>query len=178
MLAIILPPRKIEDPAFRDRLQKLAELYPGRCYLAGTMLFRGNDARTTQRPRRPRGANRHTPGCLPKNDVHYHTPERRALHDVVTAIRLKCTVENLGFHRFASGERHSEARRRNAPTVPRSTRKRSSASVKSLDRCQFSLRISSAIQYPVEYEGGADADAEAGAADVEGRRLPLPRRRS
>ena len=31
---------------------------------------------------------------------------RRALQDVVTAIRLKCTVEELGFHRFASAERH------------------------------------------------------------------------
>ena len=38
--------------------------------------------------------------------MHYHVPERRALHDVVTAIRLGCTVDELGFRRFASAERH------------------------------------------------------------------------
>ena len=45
ILAIVLPPRKIDDPAFHEKLRQLAGLYPGRCYLAGTMLFRGNDAR-------------------------------------------------------------------------------------------------------------------------------------
>ncbi len=45
LLAIVLPPRKIEDPTFRDRPHRLAGLNPGRCYLAGTMLFRGSDAR-------------------------------------------------------------------------------------------------------------------------------------
>ncbi|TBR22718.1 MAG: PHP domain-containing protein, partial [Reyranella sp.] len=45
LLAIVLPPRKPEDPAFRDRLRALAGLFGDRCYLAGTMLFRGDDAR-------------------------------------------------------------------------------------------------------------------------------------
>jgi len=44
ILAIILPPRNVEDPAFHDRLRRLASLYRGRCYLAATMLFRGDDA--------------------------------------------------------------------------------------------------------------------------------------
>ena len=44
ILVIVLPPRKIEDPAFHESLRQLAGLYPGRRYLAGTMLFRGNDA--------------------------------------------------------------------------------------------------------------------------------------
>ncbi|WP_457824585.1 hypothetical protein, partial [Staphylococcus aureus] len=41
ILAIVLPPRQIEDPAFHERLRKLARLFRGRCYLAGTALFRG-----------------------------------------------------------------------------------------------------------------------------------------
>src|SRR5882672_7995658 len=45
ILAIVLPPRRPEDPAFRERLRALARLFGDRCYLAGTMLFRGGDAR-------------------------------------------------------------------------------------------------------------------------------------
>src|SRR3981189_1808744 len=45
ILAIVLPPRRPEEPAFRERLRALARLFGDRCYLAGTMLFRGDDAR-------------------------------------------------------------------------------------------------------------------------------------
>ena len=72
------------------------------------MLFRGDDARA---PGASRQSRRHRWGCglVATNDVHYHVPERRALHDVVTAIRLNCTVEELGFRRFAIAERHLKA---------------------------------------------------------------------
>ncbi len=104
ILAIVLPPRRLDDPAFRQRLRKLAELFGDRCYLAGTMLFRGDDARrlaTLDNLADEMGV-----GLVATNDVHYHAPERRALQDVVTAIRLGCTVDELGFRRFASAERH------------------------------------------------------------------------
>lgn len=39
-------------------------------------------------------------------DVRYHAPERRALADVLTAIRQGCTVEELGFAAEANAERH------------------------------------------------------------------------
>src|SRR5471030_1269247 len=104
LIAIVLPPRDVDDPAFRERLRNLARLFGNRCYLAGTFLYRGNDserlavldnlaAQTKVR-------------FVATNDVHYHVPERRALHDVITAIRHTCTVEELGFRRFASAERH------------------------------------------------------------------------
>ncbi len=37
-------------------------------------------------------------------DVLYHAPERRILQDVVTCIRLKCTIDQAGFRR----ERHAD----------------------------------------------------------------------
>ena len=87
------------------------------------------------------------------NDVHYHVPERRALHDVVTAIRLKCTVEELGFRRFASAERHLKPADGDGRGCSASIRMRSSASARSsiaaisrLDQLRY--------QYPVKYEGG------------------------
>ncbi len=40
------------------------------------------------------------------NDVHYHIPERKPLQDVVTCIRLGCTLDQAGFALFANSERH------------------------------------------------------------------------
>ena len=39
-------------------------------------------------------------------DVHMHTRHRRALQDVVTAVRHGCTVAQAGFRLFPNGERH------------------------------------------------------------------------
>jgi error-prone DNA polymerase len=131
-------------------LRKLAKLFQGRCYLAGTMLFRGNDAErlavldnlATQTKTR----------LVATNDVHYHAPERRALHDVVTAIRLKCTVEELGFRRFSSAERHLKS----AAEMQRLFRRHPHALDRVqeiVERCHFSLDQLT-YQYPIEYEGG------------------------
>ncbi len=40
------------------------------------------------------------------NDVHYHIARRRALHDVVTAIRQATPLQSLGHELFPNGERH------------------------------------------------------------------------
>ena len=39
------------------------------------------------------------------NDVHYHSPKRKPLQDVVTCIREKTTIEKAGFHLFPNAER-------------------------------------------------------------------------
>jgi error-prone DNA polymerase len=150
ILAIVLPPRKVDDPAFQERLHKLAQLFRGRCYLAGTMLFRGNDAERLAVL--DNLATRTKTRLVATNDVHYHAPERRALHDVVTAIRLKCTVEELGFRRFSSAERHLKS----AEEMRRLFRKHPHALERIQEivgRCHFSLDQLT-YQYPIMYEGG------------------------
>jgi DNA-directed DNA polymerase III PolC len=150
LLAIVLPPRKIDDPAFHDRLRKLARLYGDRCYLAGSMLFRGDDTRRLAYL--DNLAARMKVRFVATNDVHYHIPDRRALQDVVTAIRLTCTVEELGFRRFASAERHLKA----PQEMARLFRKHPHAIERVqeiVERCHFSLDQLT-YQYPVEYEGG------------------------
>src|SRR5580698_3544280 len=150
ILAIVLPPRNVEDPDFHDRLRRLAGLYRGRCYLAATMLFRGDDA--TRVAYLDNLATQMKVKLVATNDVHYHVPERRALHDVVTAIRLKCTVEELGFRRFASAERHlksPEEMKRLFREYPHTIERIREI----VDRCSFSLD-QLRYQYPVEYEGG------------------------
>jgi len=150
LIAIVLPPRRPEDPAFRERLRALARLFGDRCYLAGTMLYRGDDARRLVQL----DDLAHEMGVklVATNDVHYHTPERRALQDVVTAIRLGCTVAELGFRRFASAERHLK----DGTEMARLFRRHPHAIVATQEivrRCSFSLRQLD-YQYPVLYEGG------------------------
>ena len=150
LLAIVLPPRRPEDPTFRDRLRALAELFGDRCYLAGTMLFRGDDARRLAAL--DDLASEMGVKFVATNDVHYHVPERRALQDVVTAIRLGCTVEELGFRRFASAERHLKEPAEMARLFRRHPHAISNTQ-EIVQRCTFSLRDLT-YQYPVVYEGG------------------------
>jgi|FEC22Drversion2_1045045.scaffolds.fasta_scaffold00199_33 DNA-directed DNA polymerase III PolC len=150
ILAIVLPPRRPNDPAFRERLRALARLFEDRCYLAGTALFRGDDARRLAQL--DNLAAEMGVGLVATNDVHYHAPERRALQDVVTAIRLGCTVDELGFRRFASAERHLKEPAEMARLfrrLPRAIERTQEI----VNRCSFTLDQLT-YQYPVMYEGG------------------------
>ncbi len=40
------------------------------------------------------------------NDVHYHTPERRMLQDILVCIRSGITIDQAGYRLFPNGERH------------------------------------------------------------------------
>ena len=51
-------------------------------------------------------ARRHGLTPLATGDVLYHHPDKRMLQDVVTAIRQKCTIDELGFRRERSADRH------------------------------------------------------------------------
>ena len=42
-------------------------------------------------------------------DILYHSPDRRMLQDVMTAIREKCTIDDLGFRRERYADRHLKA---------------------------------------------------------------------
>jgi error-prone DNA polymerase len=150
LLAIVLPPRKADDAAFREKLRQLAGVYAGRCYLAGTMLFRGKDH--VRLAYLDNLAAQSKVRLVATNDVHYHIPERRALHDVLTAVRRNCTVDELGYHRFASADRHLKP----VEEMNRLFRRHPHAigCIREIvDRCHFSLD-QLRYQYPVEYEGG------------------------
>ena len=72
------------------------------------------------------------------NDVHYHVPRRRYLHDVVTAIRHRCTVAELGLKRFPNGERYlksPEQMRKLFANLPEAVAR----TIEVAERCDFSL---------------------------------------
>ena len=48
----------------------------------------------------------HQVPLVASNDVYYHHPSRQILHDVVTAIHERTTVEQLGHRRFSNAERY------------------------------------------------------------------------
>jgi error-prone DNA polymerase len=150
LLAIVLPPRRPDDPAFGERLRGLARLYSGRCYLAATALFRGDDTRRLAQL--DHLAARAGAPLVATNDVHYHAPHRRALHDVLTAIRLGCTVDELGFRRFANAERHLKPPEEMARLFRRHPRA-IDRTVEIVERCNFSLDELK-YEYPVEHEAG------------------------
>ncbi|MEM7688449.1 MAG: error-prone DNA polymerase [Pseudomonadota bacterium] len=90
--------------AFPDLLPHLMRQFPTLKHLAASYLYRGDDiARIDQLDALAR-ANGLT--MLATNDVHYHTPERRPLQDVMTAIANKTTVAEAGHLLHANAERH------------------------------------------------------------------------
>jgi error-prone DNA polymerase len=79
-------------------------------------------------------------------DVHYHLRERRPLHDVLTAIRLGISVDRIGRHGFANGERHLRPISTLQKLFPPELL---AASVELVQRCSFSL-ASLHYEYPQE----------------------------
>jgi error-prone DNA polymerase len=108
---IALPPCSSSCPVergahtgFAARLCRLVRTAPGRTYLAGVHHHRGDE------PRRlgvlaELGARADAP-LVAVNDVVYHAPERRALADILTCIREKCTLAQAGFRLSRHAERH------------------------------------------------------------------------
>ncbi|MDB5339149.1 MAG: dnaE2 1 [Planctomycetaceae bacterium] len=149
------------DPAASDRqiteLPKWREVFGDRCY-ALAELHRGprDEALLKQFQRQARQAGL---PLVAANGVYYHVPERRQLHDVVTAIRHGCTVAELGARRFPNGERHlkSAAEMQDLfAEYPEAVLR----TIEIADRCSFSLdelkyeypdEIYSTTETPIDY---------------------------
>ncbi len=103
-LALWLPP---EDPSADWDPSWFAERFSGRGWLAWSPRFDGLDG---VRLDRLRGlARRHGLPLTAAGDVCMHRPGRRALKDLLTAIRLRTTVERLGYRALMNGARHLRA---------------------------------------------------------------------
>ncbi len=119
-----------------SELGRWREVFGDRCYAVAALHHGPQDAwQLDQWQRLSQAAD--VP-LVATNDVHYHTPERRYLHDVLTAVRCGCAVAELGFQRFPNGERHLKApgaMQALFAAVPEAIRRTQEIA----DRCQFSL---------------------------------------
>ena len=122
----------------------LREAFPGRTWLAVELLAGGRDRQRLQALDKL-GRRLDLP-LVAAGDVHMHSPERRPLQDVLTAIRARTTVAEAGRRLFPNGERHLRARERLARIYPA---KLLAESVAIAERCRFSLD-SLRYEYPAE----------------------------
>ena len=100
---IVLPP-EVPGPGFAGRLAWYRKRLQAPLYLSATHGRRGNDARRlatlaslSEAERVPLAAT---------GDVHQHLPERRRLHDLLTCIRERCTIDSAGWRLDANAERY------------------------------------------------------------------------
>ncbi len=144
LVGALLPGPGGADPA---QLRWMADLFGrDRGHLCLTFNRRPGDARRLGAD--AEAARAHGLRPLATGDVLYHEPGRRRLQDVVTAIRERCTIDELGLRRERHADRHlqppaeMERRFRGHPAAL-------AASVAIAERCTFSLRDLS-YQYPDE----------------------------
>jgi error-prone DNA polymerase len=134
------------DEATGAALAQMRDIFGDRAHLALTHRRRpGDSARLHALDAM---AKRHGVRALATGDVLYDSPDKRMLQDVVTAIRNKCTIDDLGFRRERFADRHlksPEEMERRFAALPDAVR----ASADIAERCTFSLRQLS-YQYPDE----------------------------
>ena len=144
-LVAALVPDEADDAA-AVALAQMRDIFGDRAHLALTHRRRpGDSARLHALDSM---AKRHGVRPLATGDVLYDSPDKRMLQDVVTAIRNKCTIDDLGFRRERYADRHlksPEEMERRFRDHPQSVR----ATADIAERCTFSLRELS-YQYPDE----------------------------
>src|SRR3954469_25937772 len=125
------------DAVTEVALAQMADIFGNRAHLALTPRRRPGDAARLHAL--DAMARRFGARPLATGDVLYDCQDKRMLQDVVTAIRHKCTIDDLGFRRERFADRHlkgpAEMERRFAghPDAIRAT-------AEIAERCTFSLR--------------------------------------
>jgi error-prone DNA polymerase len=134
------------DPVAETALAQMADIFGKNAHIALTHRRRPGEAMRLHAL--DALARRFGVRPLATGDVLYDSPDKRMLQDVVTAIRSKCTIDDLGLRRERFADRHlkgPEEMERRFAAFPDAVR----ASADIAGRCSFSLRELS-YQYPDE----------------------------
>ncbi|WP_363796914.1 error-prone DNA polymerase [Lysobacter firmicutimachus] len=142
LLALWLPDGDERDAAHAAWLQAR---FGGRLWVA-VGLHRGADDAARLAALQALAA-RHGLPCVAAGDVHMHERGRRALQDVMTAIRHRCTVAEAGRRLFPNGERHLRIRKALAAIYPRELL---DETLRIAERCRFDLKKGLDYRYPHE----------------------------
>ncbi len=106
---ILIPPGSLNelfdfDPSFYAIAKEYRETLGDDLYIAVSRLYNGIDSKYLYRIEKL--AERFNIRVVATNDVHYHTPSRRELQDVITCVREKCTIHNAGYRLYPNAERY------------------------------------------------------------------------
>ncbi|MCF3110673.1 error-prone DNA polymerase [Niabella sp. CC-SYL272] len=109
MKFIVVPPPELNaafdlDQAFKDAVKEYKRELGQQLYLGAVCTYQGNDAKMLFRLAQL--AEACNVPMVATNDVHYHEAARRELQDVLTCIREKCTIQNVGYRLCQNAERH------------------------------------------------------------------------
>jgi len=144
LIAVLITDRA--DSSCRRRLSALSDIFGDDAHCALTLRRRPRDQmRLHQLSELAQDLGVKT---VVTNDVLFHHPDRRILQDVLTCIREGCTIDDVGFKRERSADRHlkrAEEMHRLFARYPDALRR----AVEIADRCRFSLDELS-YQYPRE----------------------------
>ncbi|PKQ05058.1 MAG: error-prone DNA polymerase, partial [Alphaproteobacteria bacterium HGW-Alphaproteobacteria-12] len=132
---IAMPPA-IPGKDFAGNLKLLAEAFSHSVWIGLAPLYRSDDKRrhaVIARLSRETGV-----PLVATNDVLYHMPNRKPLHDILTCIREHCTLKEAGFRLSANAERHVKSGEEMARLLadwPEAL----DATQEIVNRCRFSL---------------------------------------
>ena len=139
-----------------DEAKWITQHFSGRAWLA-VELHHGPDDDAELSRLQGLGA-RHSLPLVAAGDVHMHVRRRRALQDVMTAIRLGCTVAEAGHALFPNGERHLRRMQDLAGIYPADLL---AETLRIAAQCQFGMKMLK-YEYPHELvpkEMNGDANA-------------------
>jgi error-prone DNA polymerase len=155
MMLIALPPDPLAQPADLNALRIMARHFPNACYLGAAPRYDGRDsARLAAHARLARQS------ALPMvalGDVLMHHARRRRLADLLTCLRIGCTIDSLGARALPNAER----RLKSGAEMARIFAPYPAAIARSLEiaaRCTFNLDELS-YEYPDEVTGNEPPQA-------------------
>ena len=129
-LQAIWIPRAIEE----EQGRWMASSFPGNAWI-GVELLRGGDDEGRMQALEAIGAKLGM-RCVATGDVHMHVRARKRLQDVMTAIRLRCPLAEVGRKLHPNGERHLRSIGRLSAILPA---RLLAAALDLASRCSFSL---------------------------------------
>ena len=144
MIGVLVPDEA--DEACAVQLRKMAELFGDRAYVSLCLRRRPNDRMRLHGVATM--ASRFKVRTVVTNDVLFHEPSRRQLQDVVTCIRTRTTIDDVGFDR----ERHADRYLKAPEEMHRLFAEYPEALARGreiVDRCKFDLKELQ-YQYPEE----------------------------
>jgi len=109
MIFIIVPPPTLNaqfdfEDTFKQAVREYSLRLKGNLYMGTSRSYDGDDQKKLYRLARL--SEKYNIPLVATNDVHYHSPERRELQDILTCVREKCTIHNAGYLLLSNAERY------------------------------------------------------------------------